>query len=562
MHITNWQISRNEAVSPHGMVAAKHPLAAEAGLQVLKDGGNAVDAAITTALAMGVLEPPMNGVGGGGFMVYFDAKSGKSHVLDYFMPAPARAAPDMFEIVQAGATDVLGFRGVKDDENIIGYRSICIPGMVAGAALALSTFGTIGLARALEPAIKYAEEGYPTTWYSMLITGAAMPLLARYPAAAAIYLKEGKFLYTAGRGGDQPERIVNKDLSRTLQRIAEQGQAGYYCGETAATIVADLNAHGNVMSLEDLENFKAKIVPARSVTYRGDYEIFYAPSTGGGTLAETFNILEGFDFSGMDPRGADALHLFVESARIAYADRWQHLADEAFVDVPYKVLESKAYASARRREVDPRKAAGDIKPYDPSAFEPGRVEPDGGCTTHLSVVDKDHNMVAITQTINESWGSKVVVPGTGILFNNSMVLLDPNPGRANSIEPGKRGVSSMTPVVVTYKGKPFLTAGAPGGRQIMGTVMKILHNVIDYGMGIQDACATMSVDASAPRLQVDVELGPGVLNDLASRGHVLDVRERTFMPRPFASPSAILIDAQGRVHGGADPLHPGVALGY
>jgi len=214
---------------------------------------------------MGGLDPPMNGVGGGGFMVCYDAKSGQTQVLDYFMPAPAAARPDMFEIVQAGAVDVLGFRGVKNDENIIGYRSICIPGMVAGAATALAKFGTISLARALEPAIQYAEEGYPATWYAMLTTGASMASLMRFPATAAIYLKEGKYLYTAGRGGDQPERIVNKDLAKVLRRIAAQGPDGFYRGETAESIVRDLNANGNVMSLDDLANYQPRLTTARSV---------------------------------------------------------------------------------------------------------------------------------------------------------------------------------------------------------------------------------------------------------------------------------------------------------
>ncbi|MBI5878312.1 MAG: gamma-glutamyltransferase [Chloroflexi bacterium] len=562
MNVTNWAFSKNEAVSDHGMVAAKHPLAAEAGLQVLKEGGNAVDAAITTALTMGVLEPAMNGVGGGGFMVYHNARTGTSSVVDYFMPAPGKATPDMYEIVNPGAVDTLGFRGVKNDENIIGYRSIAVPGMVKGAAVALEKFGTISLRRALEPAIKYAEEGYPTTWFSMLTTAGSMEALMRFPATAAIYLKQGKLLYTAGRGGDQPERVVNADLAKVLKRIYDQGVVGFYGGETAEMIVKDLNAHGNVMSLDDLANYQPKIRQTRSTTYRGDYTLIYAPSTGGGTLAETFNILEGIDFSGLDPKSPEALHLFVEAARIAYADRWQHLADEDFIDVPWQVLESKAYAATRRKEIDPRQAAKEIKPYSPATYKPGTPEPDGGCTTHLSVIDKYHNMVAITQTINEGWGSKVVVPGTGILFNDSMVLLDPNPGRANSISPGKRGVSSMTPTLVLKRGKPYMSVGAPGGRQIMGTVMKVIHNVIDYGMGIQDACATLSVDASAAKLQIDKTLGEDVLAGLAGRGHTLDVREKGFSPRPFASPTGILVDDEGKVHGGADPLHIGIAVGY
>ncbi len=562
MHTTQWKISREEAVAEHGMVAAKHPLAVEAGLQVLKEGGNAVDAAITAALAMSVLDPAMNTIGGGGFMLFHQASTGENYAVDYFMTAPQAATPDMYEIVEAGKTDVLGFRGVKNDENATGYRSIGVPGLVAGAAAALKNFGTISLQQASQPAIRFAAEGFPVSWHHMLITGQSMELIARQPATAAIFLKNGKHLFSAG-GQGPADRLVQKDLAATLQRNATEGPDGFYRGEVAHSIIQDLQAHGNVMSEGDLANYAARIIKPRVATYRNRYQLVYAPSTGGGTLIETFNILEGFDFSGMDPRAAEALHLFIEAARIAYADRWQHLADETYVEVPWPVLESKAYAAQRRQPIDCNKAAAKVEPWEGGPFGRGKPEAGGGCTTHLSVIDKEHNMVAITQTINLGWGSGVVVPGTGILFNDTMVLFDPRPGRANSIQGGKRPLSSMTPMLVLKDGKPFLSAGAPGGRQIMGTVMKVLHNVIDFGMGIQEACATLSLDASAEKVVVDAELGEPVLQALSQMGHALDVREKAFVPRLFASPTGILVDPEtGWLRGGADPYHPGVASGY
>jgi len=341
MLITRREVARHEAVAENGMVAAKHPLAAEAGLQVLKDGGNAVDAAITTALAMGVLAPHLNGIGGGAFMLFHQASNGENHCIDFFMPAPKAATPDTYEIIKSGKTDVIGFGGVKDDANRYGYRSIGVPGQVAGAALALKKYGTISLKQALQPAIRFAEEGFDVTGHTMLATGRSMELISRFPATAAIFLKEGKFLFKAAARQGPADRIVQKDLAATLQRIAEEGPDGFYRGEIARTIVEDLQAHGNLMSEDDLAGYEARVVKPRVVSYRDGYELVFVPSTGGSTLVETFNILEGFDFTGLDPKAAEALHLFTEAARIAYADRWQHLADETYVDVPWEVLESK-----------------------------------------------------------------------------------------------------------------------------------------------------------------------------------------------------------------------------
>ena len=562
MQTTTWNVRRHEARAERGMVAAKHPLAVDAGLEVLREGGNAVDAAITTALTIGVVEPPMSGVGGGGFMLFHDARTGQSHCVDYFMTAPGAATPDMYEIVEAGKTDVLGFRGVKDDANIYGYQSIGVPGLIRGAALALQQFGTIRLARALAPAIRLAEEGYVPHFSLLLNTAANQDLLMKFPATAAIFLRDGRYIPRAG-GFVPADKIVQTDLARTLRRVADQGPDGFYRGDVARAIVADLQAHGNRMTEADLAGYQARVVPPRVVTYRDDYQLVFAPSTGGTTLAETFNILEGFDFAGRSPTDADSLHLFIEAARIAYADRWRHLADEDSVDVPFRTLESKAYAAARRRDINPARAADKVEPWAGGPFAAGSAEGDGGCTTHLSVVDKDRNMVAITQTINQAWGSAVVVPGTGVLFNDTMVLFDPNPGRANSIVGGKKPLSSMTPLLVLKGGWPFLTVGAPGGRQIMGTVMRVAQGVIDFGQGIQDACETVALDASADTIVVDADLGDAVIAALRDRGHVLDAREKLFMPRLFASPTGILIDpATGELRGGADPFAAGVASGY
>ncbi|MCB0116370.1 MAG: gamma-glutamyltransferase [Caldilineaceae bacterium] len=562
MQTQDWIIRRTESIAEGGMVAAKHPLAAEAGLRVLQEGGNAIDAAITTALAMGVVEPYMSGIGGGGFMLYQDAESGESHFLDYFMPAPANATPDMYEIETAGATDTLGFRGVKDDANLIGHRAVGVPGLIAGAAAALERFGTISLADALAPAIGFAGDGFPVSWYTMLRIANAMELISRFPATAEIFLKDGRFVPNADTPAG-PNKLIQSDLARSMQQIADGGSGVFYGGAVGKAIVDELSAHGNPMTLADLTGYEAQWSTPRRVTYRDGYELVFAPNTGGTTLAETFNLLEHFSFAGMKATDPEALHLFIEAAKIAYADRWQHLADERTVDVPWRQLESKEYARQRITDIDRAKAAVAVKAGQFGNGQASAPEGDGGCTTHLSVVDRNRNMVSITQTINMVFGSGVTAAGTGILLNDTMVLFDPNPGRANSIAGGKRPLSSMTPMMVLKDGKPFLTVGAPGGRLIIGTVMKVIHNVIDLGMGIQEACDQVLVDASTPKILTNAAMGEAAIAGLTAMGHDLNLRQQDFLPRLFAIPTGILVDPQtGKLHGGADSYHPGVAIGY
>jgi len=272
--------------------------------------------------------------------------------------------------------------------------------------------------------------------------------------------------------------------------------------------------------------------------------------------------LEGYDFSGMDPRSAPALQPFIEASRVAYADRWQYLADETYADVPWQVLESKGYAEARRHQIPNGRSVETVNAWDRGAINPETAERSGGHTTHLSVVDRHGNMVAITQTINMVWGSGWTAGGTGVLMNDAMVLFDPQPGRANSIAAGKRPLSSMTPILVLRDGKPFLTVGAPGGRLIMGTVMRVVHNVLDFGMGIQDACANLFLDVMGDKVMVDVALGAQTVADLQAMGYRLDIASRNYLPHIFASPTGILVDTDGQKHGGVDPYHIGIAAGY
>ncbi len=558
---SEWKITYVEPIAPQGMVAAKHPLAAEAGVKVMEAGGNAIDAAVTAAFAMNVLDPAMNGIGGGGFMLYHDAARKQNHVLDYFMTAPSGARPDMYEIVEQDKTDTLGYRGVRNDENTFGPRAIGVPGMAAGLSEALANYGTISLEQALQPAIHFAEEGYAATWFSMLTAGRSMEILARYPETADIFLKDGKFIWRTG-GNGPTDRIVQKDLAWTMRQIAANGPGGFYRGEPAKRIVEKLIAQGGVLRTEDLAGYGTRAPAPRTIRYRDRYEIIYAPATGGGTLAEAFNILEGYDFSGMDPRSPSALQPFIEACRVAYADRWQYLADETYADVPWQVLESKSYAQARRRQIPFGRAVETVNPWDRSVANPEAVERVGGHTTHISVVDRRGNMVAITQTINMVWGSGWTAGETGVLMNDAMVLFDPQPGRANSIAPSKRPLSSMTPILVLRDGKPFLTVGAPGGRLIMGTVMRVVHNVLDYGMGIQDACANLFLDVMGEKVLVDSALGSETLAGLQAMGYRLDIQSRNYLPHIFASPTGILVDEHGQKHGGVDPYHIGIAAGY
>jgi gamma-glutamyltranspeptidase / glutathione hydrolase len=568
MVMTERVVTRREVTARGGMVTAKHPLVAEASVKVLQEGGNAVDAAVAMAFATGVAEPLMSGLGGGGFMTVSMA-DGRRAVIDYQARAPLAAHDTMYELTPAFRMDGQGFVGVKDDANYSGHRAVAVPGLTSGLCLALERFGTQKLATLVEPAITIAEEGYPVTWYTTYTLGQNMGLLRRFPETVRVFLNDG-IPYTPG--AEAPSYFHQPDLAGTLRRIAAEGPDGFYRGPVARAIAEEMERNGGHISEEDLRRYQARVVEPVVGTYRGLELLGVPPPASGSLLISTLNILEGFDLRALRHNTVPALHLTIEAMRRTHADRLAYLGDPEFQDVPLAGLTSKEYAAQRRATIRLERHVP-AEPGEPWSFQPGgRRVPlavaaeagDGGCTTTLAAVDAQGNAVAITQTITSGFGCGVTVPGTGVLLNNAMTLFDPRPGTANSIQPGNRPASSMSHTIARRDGQFVALCGAPGGRRILDTCTQVMLNVLDHGLGIQDAVGTPLVDTSSPEVTaIDARIPEGTRAQLEAMGHPLAVKTPDFGPRAFASPAGIARDpATGLLHGGADPYAQGVAAGF
>jgi gamma-glutamyltranspeptidase/glutathione hydrolase len=480
--------------SPHGIVAAQSRLAAAAGAGVLAAGGNAVDAAVATGFATGVVEPWMNGLGGGGFMVVAKADGSPPQVVDFAMVAPAALDPADYPLAGGTAQALFSWPAVKEGRNLKGYHSIAVPGQVEGMRLALERFGTLGWRQVLQPAIALAERGLPLDWYGMLSIAVGARELAEFPAAAAVYLPDGLPPVPPVEGNGY---LPVGNLARTLRRLAEAGARDFYEGEVAKAVIRDLQKGGNRISAADLHDYRAQVVPALDIRYRG-VDVAAVPGLSGGpTLADVLGQLS------MSLRDTTLAAGPSAAAYAAYADAF-----------------ARAYAARLERL-----GAGAAAP---------------SCTTHLSVVDRQGTMVALTQTLLSRFGSKVVLPETGILMNNGILWFDPRPGRPNSIAPGRRPLANMCPVVVRRDGAPWFALGASGGRRIMPAVAQILSFLVDYGMTLEEAFHQPRLDVSGEgRAILDQRLSAEVERTVAALMPVL--REPTSVyPVQFACPSAVL----------------------
>jgi len=499
-------------VAEHGMVVAQEKLAARIGADVLRRGGNAVDAAVATGFALAVTYPRAGNVGGGGFMVIHSSERGEDITIDYRETAPAAATPNMF----------LGIDGKPDAEKSRkSALGIGVPGTVAGLALALEKYGSgkFTLADLLKPSIDIARDGLILAD----ITADSMPeeyrWLARWPSSAKLFSRADG---TPLREGDT---LVQTDLAATLTAISEQGPRGFYQGPVAEKLVKGIRDAGGIITLDDLASYQPVIrAPVRG-TYRGyDIVSMPLPSSGGVGLLEMLNILEGFPMDTMKQGGAPSLHLMIEAMRRAYADRARYLGDPAFVNVPIATLLAKDYAARQRASID-------LDHATPSAEISPKLPREGDNTTHFSVVDSLGNAVSNTYTLNFSYGVGLVADGTGVLLNNELDDFTAAPGASNAFGlvgfeanlpgPGKRPLSSMSPTIVLKDGKPILVTGSPGGSRIISTVLQVIVDVLDYRMDVAAAVA-------APRLhhqwlpdEVRVEHGfpEETLSALRAMGH-------------------------------------------
>jgi gamma-glutamyltranspeptidase/glutathione hydrolase len=533
-----------------GMVVSSHFLASQVGVEVLKNGGNAVDAAVATGLALAVVLPGAGNIGGGGFMIVF-TKDGKVTAFDFREKAPAAAHERMY-VDSAGNY----IRNLNHD----GYLAIGVPGTVAGFDLALKRFGTKSWKELAEPAVRLAENGFAVTWDLADDLNALKQDFLRYPASRKTFFKKDTLTYEEGDIWKQP------DLAKTLRRIQRFGKDGFYAGETARLIAADMKKHGGLITEADLAAYEAKERAPLKGTYRG-FEIYSMPppSSGGTALIEMLNILEGYDLKSFGHNSATYLHLLAEAMRHAYADRARYLGDPDFnPDMPIERLISKSYAEALRKKI----SLSHTSKIDLSSVADAYESPE---TTHYSVVDAEGNAVVVTYTLEYWYGSRIVAEGLGFLYNNEMGDFNPVPGRTDStgmigtkpnlVAPGKRMLSSMTPTIVAKDGKPWLLIGSPGGRTIINTVLQIILNVVDFQMNISQAITAGRIHHQWMPDVLSIEPYATTRDSerlLQMIGHRIRVRD--YQGRAMG----IMIDWKtGLRYGAADPRDAdGAAVGY
>jgi gamma-glutamyltranspeptidase / glutathione hydrolase len=566
---TEWQVSRLEARGRGGMVAAKTPQAVAAGADILRRGGNAVDAAVTTAFTASVVEPWMNGIGGGGYMVV-QAPEEAEAVVAYPMVAPAGTRPEMFPLSGAGSdAELFGWPAVVDSANVWGYRSVAVPGTVAGLALALERWGTISLAEALAPAIRWAEEGVPVCWHTTLMIAGALGTLKQFPATAAIFL-DGDGNPPVTQEQDRPRRLRQQDLARTLRTIASDGPRVMYEGSLGQTIADDLATNGAPFTREDFASYQARISPALSTSYGGSEVHTIGGGTGGTTLVESLNILAELDLRNLGYHTPLALHRMAQAFRTAFADRFAWLADATQIEIPVDVLTSQEYAQERVRDLPEDRLqpipaataertgirhglASSIPDYVANPTAPGQMA--DGSTTHLSVMDRDGMAVSCTQTLLSLWGSRVTAPGTGVLLNNGMMWFDPEPGRPNSVAGGKTPLSNMAPVILSRDGRPWISLGASGGRRIMNCNAQLVINLTDWRLAAQPAISAPRIDCSTAELLLSWRFPAETVKALRAMGHRVAIRDERLFTDGFASPTAIRCTLDGVFDGGADPFY-------
>lgn len=524
--------TRPVVTAMNGMVAAAHPLASQAGLDILKAGGNAVDAAVAVAATLSVVEPDLSSIAGGGAFLIFDASTNTMRIINANAPAPAGA--DVSTLTR--------------DDALRGYKAGMVPAALAAWAEALENYGTMSLAEVLEPAIYYAEEGFPIT--ARLADSLRNPILTVFPTSAQVYQPGGKFL----RAG---ELLVQSGMARTLRTVAEKGVDEFYKGDLAREMAAFYEQHDGTLTYEDIASYEVDWEEPVVTTYRG-YEIATPGGEWGGSmLIEQLNIVEAYDLRAWGRDSVETLHVMIEATRLAGIDRDTYIADPRFEEVPIDMLTSKEYAARQRARISMDRAMETVAP--------GGSRPEGPeNTTHISVVDRWGNMVAYTTSIGSGWGTGVVIGETGVLLNNGGGWMSFDENDRNALRPGKRPMNNIAPVLISKDGKPFLTLGTPGGDAIWQTMFQLIVNLIDFEMDIQDAI-------EYPRYRVYefggnlVRIEPGfpqeTIDGLIALGH--NVEMYPALTSATGGAQGIVVDLEtGAMMGGADPRRDGYVAGW
>lgn len=499
---TVFHCEKQPATCSRGMVVSNHPLASAAGAEMLAAGGNAVDAAITTLFALTVVEPMMVGIIGGG-MAHIRTSDGRHRFIDGQSTVPLAVKPDTYRSKPGSPHDVFD---TVDDENLNGPKAVAVPGSLKAWCETLSRFGTMSLADVLQPAIRHAARGFAATPYlhECIVDGAAVMLKDK--PISAIYLPDGEPLKPG-------ERLVQSEYAETLAYIAQHGPDALYSGLLGNVLVDYMKAKGGFIAREDLKTYKTVERQPIRADYRG-WQIMGPPppAASGVHIAQMLNILEGYDIAALGFGTAQTIHYLAEVMKIAFADREAASGDPAYVNVPVERLTSKAYAEERRGAIDDGRA---------QAWGAGVEQLESAHTTHMTAADAFGNVVATTQTINNLFGAKILIPGLGTIPNNYMNLYDPRPGHALSLAPGKRVTTSMSPMMALRNGELRYALGLPGGKRIFPSAMQALVNLIDHGMTLQEAVEAPRVWTEGNALELEPAVPASVRAKLTAMGHVV-----------------------------------------
>ena len=541
-HSTEFSSFRPAVMGRKGMVTSGHPLASQAGIQAMMAGGNAIDAAVATAAALGVVEPHSSGVGGDGFLLIYRAETGELMGVNATGPAPRAATRELY--LESGGIPMKGI------------RSVSVPGLVDGWLLAHARGGVLPLEQVFDPAISLCENGFPISHNLAAALKSETPTFAADPHTRAVFTRDGRPL----RAG---ELLYQKNLGKTLRKIAAEGRDPLYQGEIARTIVEFSQAHDGLLEAADLEEYRAHWDEPIRTRYRGFEVNEMPPNSSGHVLLQELNMVERFDLRGMGCNTAESIHLMVEAKKLAFADRERYTGDPDWVDIPLQGMLSREYAVRQAGRIDLEKAATDIPAGQPESFED---------TTCFCTADQQGNAVCVLQSIQSGFGSSLIAGDTGILLNNRMTYWHLDAGHPNCLMPGKRVRHTMNPVLLTRDNKPFLVCGTPGADTQVQTNLQLLTHIIDFNMTPQEAVEAPRwrslqnpMESTVPHtcenvLQLEGRFPEAVRQGLAHRGHQLQILDDWGGP---GSAQAILIDPEsGALIGGSDPRRDGYAIGW
>ncbi len=561
--------SRSEVVGEHGVVVGGHMREAEAGLQMLQQGGNAVDAVVAAAFTGFVVEPSSCGIGGYGHLALFLAERGEFVTIDHYVRAPQLSRPDMFEVDRSEAPMYYGWPHVADRRNEWGYLAAATPGAVAGLCAAHERFGRLPLAQVLEPAVEAAEAGVPVTWDLALHIAERLEAIRSLPHTAALLLRGGDPPRVAGtfQAGD---RLDTSDLARTLRRIAQQGAAGFYTGPVAEAIEREFAAHGGLLRASDLAAYQPKILREKPGCYR-DYAYVTANDQVG---YEALNILDHFDLAACGPDSVEFRHLMAEALGHAFIDNMTHYGDPEFTRSPVQGLASRAFAAARAAAIRRDRAAPrPIVPGNPWPYDAGDATPEAeartpsvggfGGTSQMAAADREGNLATLITSLTSGFGSLVLVPETGIFLNNAMQNFDPRPDQANCIAPGKMPIFAVPSIAATRDGRAIFGACGSGGYRITSGVLHALVHALDFGMGLQAAVDAPRVHCQGGETYVDDRIPPAIQQALQALGHQVVPQREEPGTTPFGRVNAIHVDpATGLLHAASGPAWSTAAAGY